>query len=396
MQYLRWTQPSHFLFEPHSKSRVYQTWIIFSSSYGFHCWAQVVRTTAIQPVQDQSNPIYIVKSENYGKSPYYPRRVQYFNIQCPSRGYIQTMTTDLERRTKLTIGSSSTYYCADYVQIDYKSQGRCEMCGNETVSSNGCPPYFYSDGINITFRTSQFNNYKGFSMTVVCYEGSEQDLPGCIQTLPAWTEKSTTGQGDSQEYYSIVRKYTRAVNAVDHILSFLDFRIRSIYLLMPKMNSWTFTKTTSSLLTRSQVRDMLYTWNHAHFYRCTIQNDAWCSVVEDHYNTLRLAVLSENSCSAVLRSIGREVAEMFPAVMVMQAKINGSEVAMEVVLSHYIRYDLNHIDKNWHTFAWIHLDIVIKPSIFLIVTHRAWLGLWVRRSTLKATQQSPSAGLYFS
>ena len=60
---------------------------------------------------------------------------------------------------------------------------------------------------------------------------------------------------------------------------------------------------------------------------------------------LRLAVLSENSCSAVLRSIGREVSKMFPPVMVMQAKMNGSEVNMMVVQDSALLFDLDHIVK---------------------------------------------------
>ena len=197
-------------FEPHSKSRVYQTWVIFSSSRGFRCLAKDVSTTAVQQ-QNQGSSIYIVKSENYDQGFYHPRRVQYINIQCPSDGVIQSMTMDLERRTTLTIGTNTTYYCADYVQIAYSGQGKCEICGNETVSNSNCLMYF-SYGINITFRSSQWNNYKGFSMNVVCVDPSEQDVPGCIQTLPAWREQSTTHQADSHDYYSIVRKYTRAVN----------------------------------------------------------------------------------------------------------------------------------------------------------------------------------------
>ena len=46
------------------------------------------------------------------------------------------------------------------------------------------------------------------------------------------------------------------------------------------------------------------------------------------YDMLELALLSENSCNAVLRAIGRGVSQLFPADLVMQARINGKQTVI--------------------------------------------------------------------
>ena len=117
--------------------------------------------------------------------------------------------------------------------MKYKDTGASEqMCGKETVSSMGYQEDFEGE-IFVTFRTSKLNNYKGFKMDVVCFESSEQNLPGCFQTLPAEKEKSMTTQEDSHSYYSTVRNCFNIVNTFDDITIYA-FSLRSSYLQMLK------------------------------------------------------------------------------------------------------------------------------------------------------------------
>ena len=64
----------------------------------------------------------------------------------------------------------------------------------------------------------------------------------------------------------------------------------------------------------------MYAFTHIY-----ISSSSTLLAAESNYDMLRLAVLSENSCNAVLRAIGRGVSQMFPADMVVQARINGTQ-----------------------------------------------------------------------
>ena len=42
---------------------------------------------------------------------------------------------------------------------------------------------------------------------------------------------------------------------------------------------------------------------------------------EKHRAMLKLAVLSEHSCEAVLKTVGREVSKLFPQLMVLEERV---------------------------------------------------------------------------
>ena len=127
------------------------------------------------------------------------------------------MTSDLEEPLMLSISHETLNYCVDYVDVKYKdTNSSCQMCGKETVFSKECQVDFEGE-ISVTFRTSKLNNYKGFEMDVVCFESSEQNLPGCIQTLPAEKEKIITTKEDSHSYYLAVRNCCNVANTFNVI-----------------------------------------------------------------------------------------------------------------------------------------------------------------------------------
>ena len=214
------------------KTQIYDTWVFYSEQEEFRCWSAEVSSDDIQAGQGDSGPIYTIRSENYGEWPYYPRRLQYFNIKCPGGGIIlPNMTSELEGQKSLTISHKTLNYCVDYVDVLYKdTKSSCQMCGNQTIESKGCQDSFEGE-ILVTFRSSRLHNFKGFEMNVVCYQASEQNLPGCIQTLPAKKEKSMSSQGDSHSSYSTVRKCTKTINTVYNTIIFA-FNDRSSYLQM--------------------------------------------------------------------------------------------------------------------------------------------------------------------
>lgn len=197
----------HICLSIHSKTRSYNTWVYYNSKKQFHCWSKEIFTSDIKTGQDSNGPIYIIQSENYGQGPYYPRRLQYFNINCPNDGTIHSITTDLEEQSELTVSLSSLKYCVDYVHVNYKkSQSLCELCGNQTVKSQGCEELF-EQGLTVTFRSSRLNNYNGFKMEVICYSANEQNLPGCIQTLAAQESKMNSQDDSNYYYYSTVNHH---------------------------------------------------------------------------------------------------------------------------------------------------------------------------------------------
>ena len=173
---------------------------------------------------------------------------------CEHVGVIADMTTDLEKPLMLPLSNGTLKYCVDYLKVEYvRSRSLCQMCGNETVTSKGCATSFVRE-ILVTFRTSRRNNFKGFEMKVVCFNAREQNLPGCIQTLPAEKEKSMTTQEDSHFYYSAVRNCSNIANTFNDI-TICAFRLRSSYLQMPRHCWWTFTQTKLTLPSPSQVRN---------------------------------------------------------------------------------------------------------------------------------------------
>ena len=191
---------------------LYETWVHENNQGAIRCWSRQVSSGNILTNPGDYGIIYTIRSENFGMSTYYPRRLQYFKIECPSDGEITSMTTDLEAQASLTLANKTLGFCVDYVHVMYEDSGSsCQLCGSQTVESKSCEEDF-EGGILVTFRTSHLqSHFKGFEMTVICYEASEQNLPGCIQSLPAEKEKAMNSNEDSHSYYIAVRKGTSKI-----------------------------------------------------------------------------------------------------------------------------------------------------------------------------------------
>ena len=211
----------------------YETWIHENDQGAIRCWSRRVSTGIIGLGK---NGYYEIESEQVkNSSSYHARWLQYFNLTCPGRGEIMDdMTTDLERPASLTFAGEEEDFCVDYVDVfSESSRTSCLLCGNQTMNSRNCEKEFYGS-ILVTFRTSNLqSDFTGFKMNVKCSEPSEQNLPGCIQSLPAEKEKATTDNEDSHSYYIAVRKGTSTITTANDIIIFA-LRPRSFCLQMPR------------------------------------------------------------------------------------------------------------------------------------------------------------------
>ena len=69
--------------------------------------------------------------------------------------------------------------CEDYLLIDNGELGYIEICGNSAPNISGILP----GNTTIVFRTSEKGQYTGFQMIVICFNESEEDIPGMLYSM---------------------------------------------------------------------------------------------------------------------------------------------------------------------------------------------------------------------
>ena len=126
----------------------------------------------------ESNNIFTLKSPGYSSNRYPSRRLSLYHVKCNGTVTIRKVyQDDFQLQPKIRV-SSSQKECVDYVNVTSASGDSIKevWCG-DTIDDRGR----YHGNVLVTFRSSRYNNYKGFILRAVCDANtSKQDNPGCI------------------------------------------------------------------------------------------------------------------------------------------------------------------------------------------------------------------------
>ena len=137
------------------------------------------------------DPFYTLQSPGSNNN-YPPQRLSYYRITCP--GLIQFSVQEFYLQDKIRI-SYNQKKCVDYVKITDLSDSSItrEFCGMLAPITES-----YTDDVLVTFRTSKYNNYPGFTIYAYC-NNSTQIMGNCLevenseyaagQTIDKWTRK---------------------------------------------------------------------------------------------------------------------------------------------------------------------------------------------------------------
>ena len=102
---------------------------------------------------------------------YPPERLSYYHVNCSKNVTFHVQMFHLQDRINVYPKGK---LCVDYILVDGSSTD--EHCGNQTPMLDT-----YSGNVLITFRSSRYDNYKGFRITAICMDLSEQEQPGCLK-----------------------------------------------------------------------------------------------------------------------------------------------------------------------------------------------------------------------
>ena len=121
--------------------------------------------------------IFELESPGYSSNRYPSRRLSLYHVKCNSS--VNIRQTDFQLQPKIRV-SSNKKECVDYVNITSASGESIKdvWCG-DTIGDHSK----FDGDILVTFRSSRYNNYKGFRLQAVCMNNTTiQDNPqaGCI------------------------------------------------------------------------------------------------------------------------------------------------------------------------------------------------------------------------
>ena len=168
----------------HSKSLHYQA-IVVRSWY----WCRATKLPTPGGLMNKDDMwSYIIKSPGYDENSYPSQQLSFYYVKCLDNMSIQIKVHDfhLQECTKV-YRDGNTKACVDYVKIADGSKER-EYCGNvESIDE------LFGSEVLVTFRSSKYNNYKGFHITVRCTSTTQtSDLAekssGCL-SVEGYTSK---------------------------------------------------------------------------------------------------------------------------------------------------------------------------------------------------------------
>ena len=156
----------------------YITTIVRKQRYQYECIP--VRLPNDQELTYEGNITYL-HSPGYPTFNYPPRRLSYYHVKCNNN--VQFIIVRFQLQPPIRVYRQGKI-CVDYVSVtgrvlksDRKSSK--ERCGH--LEPSDVLFDIYSGNVLVTFRSSRFNNYRGFRIAAVCIDASEQDQPGCLQ-----------------------------------------------------------------------------------------------------------------------------------------------------------------------------------------------------------------------
>ena len=141
-----------------SKSLHYQAIVV--GSYWYRCIAaKLPPLSGLMNKDDEFS--YIIKSPGYDENSYPPQQLSFYYVKCPDNMSIQIEVHEFRLQECVKV-YSNTKACVDYVKIADGSKKR-EYCGNVDSIDE-----LFGSKVLVTFRSSKYNNYKGFYITVRC------------------------------------------------------------------------------------------------------------------------------------------------------------------------------------------------------------------------------------
>ena len=119
--------------------------------------------------------------DSSSSSSYPSRRLSYYHIKCDQGHRIQFDVHSFVLQDRIRV-SYNERKCVDYVKIldlnDRKNHE--EFCGThepkKKLSNNT-----YSNNVLVTFRSSQYNNYKGFFLRATCIRQNLNSMENCLK-----------------------------------------------------------------------------------------------------------------------------------------------------------------------------------------------------------------------
>lgn len=157
----------------------YVTLIVFNywrRPHRYRCFPIMVDRCMIE--DRDGNNIFTLKSPGYSSNRYPSRRLSLYHVKCNGTVAItKARQEDFQLQPKIRV-SSSQKECVDYVNVTSASGDSIKevWCG-DTIDNQGS----FDGDILVTFRSSRYNNYKGFILRAKCGANtSKQDNPDCI------------------------------------------------------------------------------------------------------------------------------------------------------------------------------------------------------------------------
>ena len=133
---------------------------------------------------------YTIRSPGYIDNNIYPsQQLSFYSVKCPDNMSIQIKVHEFRLQECVRV-YGSTKACVDYVEIADGSKKR-EYCGSVDSIDE-----LFGSKVLVTFRSSKYNDYKGFYITVRCTSttqtsDSAEKSSGCLSVEGYASEHDT-------------------------------------------------------------------------------------------------------------------------------------------------------------------------------------------------------------
>ena len=150
-----------------------------------------------------SDMSYIIRSPGYTANNNYPsQQLSFYRVKCPNNKTVQIKIREIRLQECVKV-YGNTKACVDYVKITDGSTTN-EFCGN--VGPN---TLVYGNEVLVTFRSSKYNNYKGFYIESHCTNLETNDQaeksPGCL-SVEGYTSKHYTRMPNKEKNRKVWKK----------------------------------------------------------------------------------------------------------------------------------------------------------------------------------------------
>ena len=191
----------------HSKALHYRASVWSWYSYWHrrvYYWCIATKLPKSAGTMDPDDMSYTIRSPGYtGKNSYPSQQLSFYYVKCPANKIVQIQIINIRLQECVRV-YGNTKACVDYLKITDGSTTN-EYCGNV---DHGEPDTIlaYGNQVLVTFRSSKYNNYKGFQIKAQCTSTSKsaEKSSGCL-SVEGYTSKHYTHMASKEKNMKVYR-----------------------------------------------------------------------------------------------------------------------------------------------------------------------------------------------